>query len=647
MRNDPGNYTYYGPSTSGIQKGSLVTAKQVIIRPNSLVSDTGNLIDADNSGQVHLICQNEYSVRLNFCDLGNNTYEDTSSFLFANDSNDLQIGQINLVALTSGSNNVFDLNSNKGQFYCQKADNIGQINVMDQLPLKCVPTSTAGENSVSYTNEPFPLNGKENSNAPKLVFSLGESAMLVRVAILESTTQGKSTPAILYNIISRPGALLRFMSNDKLTSLTLLVVVISFLVNLLLAFVLIFLRFWRRIGGWLGPKSTLMLRGRLGGLLEITQFFQFGGSWYLEAQSVNDYNFNSTMGVVHELVRERWRDTIFFPTSLAASISILIFSAYSDQLSIMSLFVLGGILPLLLAFWIPALWVIQDSGLKRAEWSFNGELLTIQKISDILRDGFNKLVGFGAIFGIGTAGASVFRAQITGNSVSTASALTGGIQSLLNLNFNFLVSAVLWTIALLFIVTAVSLTGNVITSLSYLNTDHLDNVKKMRTKLQQKEIFLGTTQPSMDHANLDTSIYFDSKQGIDSVMSQQISKRGQSLPDNTVITKQTIANEEDLTQIIIADPKDFENEPKKLDQTASSEKSTEVSSTSSTKEKTQESSMAESDTETEHSEDDSTSNESDESSTDLSDQSDTSEDESTSFESDNTSDSSDDYKKDE
>ena len=318
---------------------------------------------------------------------------------------------------------------------------------------------------------------------------------------------------------------------------------------------LIIFRFWKRLGGYFGPKTTSILQGKIGSLLEFTQFFEFGGSWYLEATSVNDYNFRTTLGVTHELIRERWRDTIFFPTSLAASISIVIFGLYSDPNSLLSLFILGGVLPLLLAFWIPGLWTIEDSGLKRAEWSSNGELLTIQKISAVLRDGFNKLVGFGAIFGLGTAGASVARAGLTGTSLSSTSVITGGFNNIINLNFNFLISAFLWTAALLFIVTSVSLTGNVITALSYLNSDHLSNVKKMRTTLQKRDIFLGTTQQSLDHAKIDTSVYFDSKQGIDNVLAQQrSSKRVQPMPSNAIIAERKIASDDDLTQIIIENP---------------------------------------------------------------------------------------------
>jgi len=101
------------------------------------------------------------------------------------------------------------------------------------------------------------------------------------------------------------------------------------------------------------------------------------------------------------------------------------------------------------------------------------------------------------------------------------------------------------------------MTGNVITSLSYLNSDHLANVKKMRTRLQQKEFFLGTTQPLLDHANIDTSVYFDSKQGIDSALAKQVSsKKTQSMPTNQVITGLSFSSEDALTQIIIANPKD-------------------------------------------------------------------------------------------
>ena len=655
---EPFTYTYFGPTTKIIQKNTNVSAMQVYIKPNNQVwpnLQKISLSDVDTNGPVQIICQNDDNKSTNYCNdpnsPGPNYYEDYNThhtFMFIDEQNNIiRPGIIQLASVTSfdpGIENI-DLQNTIPSFICQTTDQIGLTDIMERISITCSPDAgTEGGGTVSFQKIESPLLIRENSNAPKLLFDMREDVLLAKTALLVSSTEGRSSLGILFNIVSKPSVFFHNYFNNDVTPSVVLISLLAFVINLLLAIMLILFRFWKRVGGWLGPKGTLMLRGKLGAVLELTQFFEFSGSWYLEAQSVNDYNFKGTLGVVHELVNERWRDTIFFPTSLAASISIVIFSVYAHFESLYSLFVLGGILPLLLAFWIPALWVIEDSGLKRAEWNSNGELLTIQKISAILRDGFNKLVGFGAIFGIGTAGASVARARITNSSVSTSSALTGGFENLLNLNFNFLVSAILWTTALLFIVTAISMSGNVITSLSYLNSDHLANVKKMRTKLQKKEIFLGTTQPSMEHANLDTSIYFDSKQGIDSAMSQQMSRRGQSLPDNTIIAKQAFVNEEDLTHIIIADPKDFEHEPEKSAHTASSEGPVEeISSTETgTEEDTQESSMPEPDTESESSADDSMQQESTEDESTSYDN-----DTSTADESESDSDSDSDYKKDE
>ena len=146
-----------------------------------------------------------------------------------------------------------------------------------------------------------------------------------------------------------------------------------FVINLVVTFILILIRFWKFFGGTFGSRIPLLLRGKIGKLLELTQFFEFSGQWYLEIHGVYDYNFKSTMGVVHELVNERWRDTIFFPTALSASISIVAFSLYPSGESLLFLFVVSGIMPILLAFWVPAIWVMQDSGLKRVEWSDSGD----------------------------------------------------------------------------------------------------------------------------------------------------------------------------------------------------------------------------------------------------------------------------------
>ena len=547
-----GNLTYTDSKTQ-----TTINAYQAIIKPNTNVTEVGKLVDASRNGLVKVICVDENVNITNSCsNVG--LYQIPDYFVFLDGNNNIRVGTLSLNFLESSKNVFIDKISSSG-LTCTQINQYSPFSINGSIPITCLPaTSEINNVGVTYTYIPSPLDQKAYPNSPKLAFNIDTTNIKIMIVLIQSSTQGKSTPAILLNILSKPYTIFQSLLKIELARQILEVVVVFFVVNIALAFLMIIFRFWKRIGGSLAPNVS-MFQGKIGHALELTQFFQFGGSWYLEAQSVNDYNFKTTMGVVHELLRERWRDTIFFPTSLAASISILIFSVYANLFSIQALFALGGLLPLFLAFWLPPLWVIEDSGLKRSEWSDNGELLTIQKISDIIRDGFNKLVGFSAIFGIGTAGAAIARSIITGSSVSSTTAISGGIESILSLNFNFLASAILWTAAFLCIVTGVSLTGNVITALSYLNTDHLSNVKKMRTTLQKKEIFLGTTQQSMEHGSFDTSVYFDSKQGIDSALAQPgLSKRSQQMPLNQVIVPSMVSSEDELTRIIITNPSEVE-----------------------------------------------------------------------------------------
>ena len=96
-------------------------------------------------------------------------------------------------------------------------------------------------------------------------------------------------------------------------------------------------------------------------------------------------------------------------------------------------------------------------------------------------------------------------------------------------------SAILWTLALLLLTTAVSLTGNILISHKYLNTAHFSNVKKFRNALLDKEIFMGTTQQVMDYAKKEESIYFDSKFDSTEELKQEI----QDSPKNNSLNSES------------------------------------------------------------------------------------------------------------
>ena len=140
-----------------------------------------------------------------------------------------------------------------------------------------------------------------------------------------------------------------------------------------------------------------------------------------------------------------------------------------------------------------------------------GEISNINKISAIIREGFNKLVGIGAIIGIGTTGATAIRSSLTGTSfTSSASSLSSSLEDLLSFNLNFLASALLWMLTVSILVIALSLLGNILVSIHYLNGEHIENIKHFREALQKKQIYLGSIQQSMNPRETDSALYYDS-----------------------------------------------------------------------------------------------------------------------------------------
>jgi hypothetical protein len=249
-----------------------------------------------------------------------------------------------------------------------------------------------------------------------------------------------------------------------------------------------------------------LLKGKFGWLLEITQFFNLSGDWYLESMAVHDYNFKNIRSSIGELVFERWKNVFFFPAALSATIGLLLVSLSSPNAYILTLFI-APLMPLILMFWLPFIWTFEDSGLKNIEWATTGEIVSLNRISSTLEDGFHKLFGFSAVFGIGTAGSNAFRSQFTGESFQGLELISTSIKGLIEFNINYIVSIALWTIGLFFIISAISITGIVLTSVTYLNGSQLESIRKFRQDMQKMNIFQGTTQQFFDHRQIDATIY--------------------------------------------------------------------------------------------------------------------------------------------
>ncbi|MHA2365681.1 MAG: hypothetical protein ACXAC7_17115 [Candidatus Hodarchaeales archaeon] len=518
-----GSYQYHG---SDSDKKEYINAYEAIIEPyeGSLVNPLVQGMPLSLPPNYNQICIVDSLDVTNSCEslLEMNGPEVESKFTFLSTDLTLYTGEIVLREILEGTNlNPTQNNESlvvshfihpskhkfRSLFPVGGEESILSPLIKEDREFEIVP-------DVYFDSEAFPaiIEDAEVDPNPKIAINIYDPEISLLFVILE-ISEAKDILQVLPKVISNPNEIFKNLFDGRLTLIFFISIGLIAL-NIVIAVLVIILGLWRRLGGRLSPRFALILRGRLGSMLEATQFFEFGGQWYLESVVVQDYDFTRARGIVREMVNERWRDTFFFPAALSAALALLLVALSSDPLIFFSIIVFASFTPLLLSVWTPFVWTLEDSGLKRADWEMKtGELLTIQRISIIIRDGFNKLVGFGAIFGIGTAGAAAARSQ---SGLTGIQAFQSSLQGLLSLNYNFLFSAFFWTLGIFFVVTAICVPGVYLSCMSYLNSgSHLDSVKTLRSKLQEKEIFLGTTQQAMQAFQKDHTVYYDSAKGED------------------------------------------------------------------------------------------------------------------------------------
>jgi hypothetical protein len=331
-------------------------------------------------------------------------------------------------------------------------------------------------------------------NEPILVFSLDQNNNLLVAIAMKIQNNANQFFQVLFIIIANPNIIIKtFIKSLQITNLFLFSLLFLFL-GLILGFLTAFFRIWK-IPAYFSPKIANLLKGKLGRLLELTQFFDLEGDWYLENAAIHTYDFKNIRSSIKEIVFNRWKNTFFMPPALTATIGVLIVSLTNPANYVFTLIV-SPLMPIILLFWLPIIWTIEDSGLKTVEWESTGEIVSLHRISKTLDEGFHKLIGFSAVFGIGTAGSNAFREQIGGNNFAS-----------IELNFNYIISVLLWTIGLFLLMCAISLTGITIVSVFYLSRHHLASIRIFREKMQEKGVFFGTTQQFFDHRSEDTAIY--------------------------------------------------------------------------------------------------------------------------------------------
>ena len=270
-------------------------------------------------------------------------------------------------------------------------------------------------------------------------------------------------------------------------SLLLITVAIGGGASILTAFLLIIFRIVKLIGGRFWTYMVLkMLNGKTGKLLNIIPFFDFEGENYIEESFVNVINLSGVRSTLGELYKQRAYDILFFPTALAAILTILFVqnSPFEDKVTalvwspILSPFVL-----LILLFYIPVIWSFNEGGFKRIKSSPQGDIVAVKPLGKILRDGLGIIIGFSGIISLGA-----LAVQVTESFVGQATSTEGIQVAGFSLDLFGIALLVLWTIGLFLILLASILVGASLIAVSYLQSTHLNTIKELRERSEKDQV---------------------------------------------------------------------------------------------------------------------------------------------------------------
>ena len=280
------------------------------------------------------------------------------------------------------------------------------------------------------------------------------------------------------------------------------IIIIMIIANSVLAILLVKLKFWKKITEIITQRFVYSMHGKLGTILELTQVFDFNGEWFLESSTVNDYNFSSIKKSFSEIFSKRWRDVIFFPIAVSSTLGLLIsffinnVTLYGDASRyalIESIFFFILLMPIILSFWTPVMWIIDDCGIKLLTHRTSGDIDSVKSLSNELKRGFHTIFGFGAIIGIGSA--------ISLSLVGLFTTNTYGIQFLAisfsnvqDFYYAPIINLILWSIIFLILSIALTINAMFILSNNYLKNDHIRLVKKIRESFHEKG-FIKATLP--------------------------------------------------------------------------------------------------------------------------------------------------------
>lgn len=242
-----------------------------------------------------------------------------------------------------------------------------------------------------------------------------------------------------------------------------------------------------RLGGKKWTYNILrLLRGRLGRWVSKIPFFDFGGDWYIEQQSVDVIDFTAIRPSLSELFTERWYDILVFPP-LLSSILFNIFRVVAKNTDETGIFLyiplFSPIVLFLLTLYYPLVWTYDEGGVKKMVVGHQGDIVSIKPLGTIIRDGLSVIIGFSGIISIGASAVEVTR-DFASSKTITGEFAFGGI----SFDWFGIVLLVLWTVGLFLILMSSTIVGATIVAINYLQSDHLSNIKNIREKCEEKKL---------------------------------------------------------------------------------------------------------------------------------------------------------------
>ncbi|MHA2344566.1 MAG: hypothetical protein ACXADW_22140 [Candidatus Hodarchaeales archaeon] len=256
--------------------------------------------------------------------------------------------------------------------------------------------------------------------------------------------------------------------------------------SIITAFMFTILRIVRMCGSKRWTFTVLKsLNGKTGRILGMIPVFDFGGESYVEEGFVNVIDLSGVRSTFREIFQRAY-DIMFFPTALAAIITIFFVQNFPGDDKLLALIwapVLTPIVLVVLLFYFPLIWSFNEGGFKRLKLSPQGDIVSVRPLGRILRDGIGIIVGFSGIFSLGALAVQV-TASFAGQATSSGAIQVAGF------TFDLFGIALLifWTVGLFLILLASIIVGASLIGLNYLQTVHLSSIHYMRDNVGEAKV---------------------------------------------------------------------------------------------------------------------------------------------------------------